>query len=144
MCQHNLPCSIVLPTACFPEGPSPHFTFCSFWRRRPRLEAVNGDNHIQNFHLGMYIVGYTFGNHVLRLRSRVVLKLNFRPYIRRYTSPNEKFEYSYPLINLTNEPAHECLVKHRSSRDDTHATCEECHVKIKVVDLECSCEGFIT
>ena len=39
MCQHNLPCSIVLPTACFPEGPSPHFTFCSFWRRRPRLEA---------------------------------------------------------------------------------------------------------
>ena len=40
MCQHNLPCSIVLPTACFPEGPSPHFTFCSFWRRRPRLEAV--------------------------------------------------------------------------------------------------------
>ena len=30
----------VLPTACFPEGPSPHFTFCSFWRRRPRLEAV--------------------------------------------------------------------------------------------------------
>ena len=41
MCQHNLPCSIVLPTACFPEGPSPHFTFCSFWRRRPRLEAVN-------------------------------------------------------------------------------------------------------
>ena len=40
MCQHNLPCSIVLPTACFPEGPSPHFTFCSFWRRMPRLEAV--------------------------------------------------------------------------------------------------------
>ena len=43
MCQHNLPCSIVLPTACFPEGPSPHFTLCSFWRRRPRLEAVRGD-----------------------------------------------------------------------------------------------------
>ena len=41
MCQHNLPCSIVLPTACFPEGPSPHFTLCSFWRRRPRLEAVD-------------------------------------------------------------------------------------------------------
>ena len=41
MCQHNLPCSIVLPTACFPEGPSPHFTLCSFWRRRPRLEAVS-------------------------------------------------------------------------------------------------------
>ena len=24
-------------------------------------------------------------------------KQNFRPYIRGYTSPNEKFEYSYPL-----------------------------------------------
>ena len=41
-----------------------------------------------------------FGNHVLRLRSRVAVKLNFPPYIRRYTSPNENFEYSYPLIKL--------------------------------------------
>ena len=40
----------------------------------------------------------TFGNHVLRLGSRVAVKLNFRPYIRRYTSPNENFEYIYPLI----------------------------------------------
>ena len=46
-----------------------------------------------------YIVGYTFGNHVLRLRSHVAVKLNFRPYIRRYTSPNENFEHSYPLIH---------------------------------------------
>ena len=57
----------------------------------------NGDNHVQNFHLGKYIVGHTFGNHVLRLRSRVAVKLNFRPYIRLYTSTNENFEYSYPL-----------------------------------------------
>ena len=48
----------------------------------------NGDNHIQNFYLGRYIVGYTFGNHVLRLRLRVAVKLNFLPHIRRYTSPN--------------------------------------------------------
>ena len=41
--------------------------------------------------------GYTFGNHVLLLRLRVAAKLNFRPYIRRYTSLNENFEYSYPL-----------------------------------------------
>ena len=61
---------------------------------------MHGNNHIQNFHLGRYIVGYTFGNHVLRLRSRVAVKLNFRPHIRRYTSPNENFEYSYPLIGL--------------------------------------------
>ena len=56
------------------------------------------DNYIQHFHLGRYIVGYTVGNLVLRLRSRVAVKLNFRPYIRRYTSPNENVEYSHPLI----------------------------------------------
>ena len=37
---------------------------------------------------------YTFGNQVLRLRLRVVVKLNIRP----YTSLHEKFEYSYPPI----------------------------------------------
>ena len=45
-------------------------------------------------------VGYTFGNHVLRRRVSGAVKLNFRPYIRRYTSPNENFEYSYPLISI--------------------------------------------
>ena len=44
-----------------------------------------GDNRIQNFHLGRYIVRYTVGN--------------FRTYIRRYTSPNENFEYGYPHSN---------------------------------------------
>ena len=39
-------------------------------------------------------------NHVLRFRLRVAVKLYFRPYIRRYTSPNVNFEYSYPLILL--------------------------------------------
>ena len=58
------------------------------------------DNHIQIFHLGRNIVGYTFGNHVLRLRSSVVVKPNFRLYIRRYNYPNEKFEYGYPLTIL--------------------------------------------
>ena len=29
------------------------------------------------------------------------IKQYFRPYIRRYTSPNEKFEYSYPLNLIT-------------------------------------------
>ena len=29
-----------------------------------------------------YIVGYMLGNHVLRLCSRVIVKLNFRPYIQ--------------------------------------------------------------
>ena len=57
----------------------------------------NGDNHISIFHLGRYIDGYTVANHVLRLRSRVTVNLNLRLYIWRYTSPNENFEYSYPL-----------------------------------------------
>ena len=58
-----------------------------------------GDNCIQIFHLGRYIVGYTVGNFVLRRRVSGAVKRNFRPYIRRYTSPNEKFEYSYPHSN---------------------------------------------
>ena len=35
--------------------------------------------------------------HVLRLCLRVAVKLNFRLYIRRYTLPNNNFEYTYPL-----------------------------------------------
>ena len=50
-----------------------------------------GDNCIQNFHLGRYIVGYTVGNLVLRRPARGAVKRYFRTYIRRYTSPNENF-----------------------------------------------------
>ena len=64
MCQHNLPCSIVLPTACFPEGPSPHFTFCSFWRRRPRLEAVFLGSLKFEYVLGMPDIPYILGERV--------------------------------------------------------------------------------
>ena len=35
------------------------------------------------------------GNLVLRLRSGGAVKLYFRTYIQRYTSPNENFEYGY-------------------------------------------------
>ena len=55
-----------------------------------------GDNCIQIFHLGRYILGYTVGNFVLRRRVSGAVKHDFRPYIRRYISPNEKFEYGYP------------------------------------------------
>ena len=34
------------------------------------------------------------------LRLCVAVKLNFQPYIQRYTSPNENFEYSYPLNGI--------------------------------------------
>ena len=36
-----------------------------------------GDNCIQNFHLGRYIVGYTVGNLVLRRRASGAVKLDF-------------------------------------------------------------------
>ena len=58
-----------------------------------------GHNCIQNFHLGRYIVGYTVGNLVLRRRASGAVKRDFRTYIRRYTSPNENFEYGYPNSN---------------------------------------------
>ena len=58
-----------------------------------------GDNCIQIFHLGRYIVGYTVGNLVLWRRVSGAVKRDFRTYIRRYTSPNENFEYGYPHSN---------------------------------------------
>ena len=48
---------------------------------------LNGDNMIlKKIIWGGTIVGYRVKNHV-PLRSRVAVKLNFRPYIRRYTPP---------------------------------------------------------
>ena len=58
-----------------------------------------GDNCIQNFHLERYIVGYTVRNLVLRRRASGAVKRDFRTFIRRYTSPNEYFEYGYPHSN---------------------------------------------
>ena len=45
-------------------------------------------------------------NHILWLRSLFPVKLNFRPYIRRYTTPNKNFDYSYPPIHIHNYSAH--------------------------------------
>ena len=39
------------------------------------------------------------GNLVLRRRASGAVNRDFRPYIRRYTSPNENFEYGYPHSN---------------------------------------------
>ena len=57
-----------------------------------------GDNCIQIFHLGRYIVGYTVGNFVLRLRVSGAVKHDFRPYIRRYTSPYEHLNMVIPIL----------------------------------------------
>ena len=60
-------------------------------KQRHAIKSINhlGDNCIHNFHLGRYIVGYTVG----------AVQRDFRTYIRRYTSPNENFEYGYPHSN---------------------------------------------
>ena len=41
-----------------------------------------GENCIQNFHLGRYIVGYTVSNLVLRQRASGAVKRDFRMFIR--------------------------------------------------------------
>ena len=69
--------------------------------KRPKIcfEDQLGDNCIHNFHLGRYIVEYTVGNLVLRRCVSRAFKRDFRAYFRRYTSPNENFEYGYPHSN---------------------------------------------
>ena len=73
--------------------------YCKKYRH---LNVNLGDNCIQICHSGryMYIVGYTVGNFVLRRRVSGAVKHNFRTYIRRYTSPNDKLEYGYPHSNV--------------------------------------------
>ena len=43
----------------------------------PLTVIKEGDNCIQNFHLGRYIVGYTVGNLVLRRRASGAVKRDF-------------------------------------------------------------------
>ena len=78
-----------------------------YGRHNVSPKSINplGDNCIQNFHLGRFIVGYTVRNLVLRRCISGAVNCDFRTYIRRYTSPNENFEYGYPhskaLINFS-------------------------------------------
>ena len=58
-----------------------------------------GDNCIQIFHLGRYIVGCTVGNLVLRWCPSGDVKCDFRTFFRQYTSRNENFKYGYPHSN---------------------------------------------
>ena len=71
-------------------------------RSREVVGAVDlGDNCIQNFHLGRYIVGYTVGNLVLRGRASGAVKRDFRTYIRRFTSPNENIPILMHFCSLS-------------------------------------------
>ena len=58
---------------------------------------LKGDNHIQNFHLGRYIIGYMVRNHVLWLCSCINIK--FPAIYPAIYIPSETFEYSCPLNN---------------------------------------------
>ena len=72
-----------------------HCIVCG-WHLNATQNIYLGDNCIQKLHFGRYIVGYTVENLVLRRRASGAVKREFRTYIRRYTSPNENFEYGYP------------------------------------------------
>ena len=51
------------------------------------------------------------------------MKLNFRPYIRRYTLPNENFEYGYPHSNARLQWSAASPIKpHVIQRNVTHDT----------------------
>ena len=47
-----------------------------------KLRYALGDNCIQNFHLGWYIVRYTVGNSVLQRRTSEAVKHDFRTYMK--------------------------------------------------------------
>ena len=87
----------------------------------PTKSVQLGDNCIQNFHLGRYIVVYIVGNLVLRQRASRAVKHDFQRYIQRYASPNENFEYGYPHTNalLQSRLKLEHCKPHKSSRHPT-------------------------
>ena len=65
------------------------------WNRLLFHVIYLGDNCIQNFQLGRYIVGYMVGNLVLQGHASRAVKRDFQ----QYTSQNETFEYGYPHSN---------------------------------------------
>ena len=59
------------------------------------------DNSIQNVHSWVYIIGYMIDNLAFMQPLSGAVKCEFRrPYIRRFFSPNEHFDYGYPNSNV--------------------------------------------
>ena len=56
------------------------------------------DNRNETLNFGRYIIGVTVEHHTASLTRRSKNKI--RPLNRRYTSPNEIFQYNYPVINV--------------------------------------------
>ena len=77
-------------------------------------------------------------------------KINFPPYTRGYTSPNENFEYSYPLI-LKKVKMHAVFSKRNIKQHESHIhsfwayfpfiCSKRCQ---RLIDTDCSCHCFIT
>ena len=80
-----------------------HGKYICTWNSERRLKQTcaaieaTGDNCIQICHLWRYIVGYTVGNIVLRQRVSGAVKHDFRPYIWRYTFPNDSWNTVIPI-----------------------------------------------
>ena len=79
------PVPLFMPTACFPEGPSPPFTFCSFWRRRQRLEAVYNRSCLTNLRVSR------ISDPIILVRGRIGVWTDYlyRLYYRAWALANE-------------------------------------------------------
>ena len=77
-----------------------------------QLTAAVGGRNILHFHC---LFEWKNESSAVKWRDCDTVKLNFRPYIGQYTSPNENFEYGYPLIICLMKPLQSMqLVKSQS------------------------------
>ena len=65
----------------------------------------------------------------------VTVKRNFQTYIRRYTSPNENFEYGYPHSNALLQF---CLKLERCMSHNAACHPTKCAVKRELMTANCS------
>ena len=97
-------------------------------------------------HMYIHIVGSTVGNSLLWRRASEALKLNFRPYIRRYTSPNENFEYGYRHFNALLQfslKLDRCKL-HKAARHPTKCGVSNDIKQFPTVYRRISCRKFLT
>ena len=76
--------------------------------------ALESHNHIQNVHMGRYIVPYMVGNHILWFRSHASVKLNFQPYMGLCIPPQMKI-LNTVIPKVYKFPSHYELMGYRHS-----------------------------
>ena len=74
--------------------------------------------------MGRYIVGYKFGNHVLLLRLRVAVKLNFRPCTDDIPPKMKILHTVIPSIMVTFQALKEGRTPDYSDYKEFEITCE--------------------